>query len=133
MAPYGRSLKAVTGQVGSPRSRWWCIMQALSGPEGPKQKPKRDFRKDTGGLLALNPLFVMIGLILTVIVAFLLLAEFAPIFFDALADLVSAMTTTTTNSTIGDAILDVFVIVVAIVGVVLFLQLILSITDRVKE
>lgn len=59
-------------------------------------------------------------IILVPIVAVLLLSELAPLFFDALANLTTALVGASTGSDVADAILGIFAIIVPIVGIAFF-------------
>lgn len=67
-----------------------------------------------------NVLVYLALLILVPVVSVILLDALAPTFFDALAGLMTTLTTVTTGSEIGDAILAVFVIVIPVGAVAFF-------------
>lgn len=93
---------------------------------------KRKFARNLDGFMNMGVFIGIITVILVALVSLLIIAELAPDYFTAIADLVNIFETSTTNNTTADRILRVLAIVVALGGVFGLVGLIFLAYRKVK-
>lgn len=77
----------------------------------------QNLKNDLSGFLNLNHALTIIAIVITAVVGLFILAALAPMFFQAIADLVGAFNEGSTNSSAADSLLPVFALLVAFAGV----------------